>query len=113
MCVCVCVQGSRILRLLSEHNILRHVMKVPQQVRSDTTFDRDYCLLVKALVPTRKKMSNPLLTPSPHSTGSLVPPAKPKRIRRAVTEGSLKGSRVREGMVHIGVCMVCVRVCTG
>ena len=102
------VQGSRVLKLLSERSILRHVMKGPQQVRRDAIFDRHYCLLVKALVPTRKKPSQSLLTPTPHSTGSLAPPAKPKRIRRAMTEGSLKGSRVRivqEGKGRVRMCV--------
>lgn len=72
-------------------------MKVPQQIRKDPIFDGHYCLLVKALVPTRKKQvgAKPLLTPSVLSTSSLaLPPAKPKRIRRATTEGNLKTSRV-------------------
>ena len=89
------LQAARILQLLSEHSILRHVMKAPQQVRKDPAFNSHYCLLVKALVPTRKKLSSkPSLTPSALSAGSLLPPAKPKRIRRAATEVSLKASRV-------------------
>ena len=86
------------LELLSGHSVLRHVMKVPQQVRKNPTFDMHYCVLVKALVPTRRKVATkpPSLTPSSHSTTSLAPPAKPKRIRRAVTEASLMGSRVSD-----------------
>ena len=84
------------LELLSGQSVLRHVMKVPQQVRRNPTFDTHYCILVKALVPTRKKVATkpPSLTSSALSASSLVPPAKPKRIRRAATEASLMGSRV-------------------
>jgi hypothetical protein len=89
-------QASRVLELLSEHSVLRHVMKVPPNVRKDPSFDAHYCLLVKALVPTRKKVATkpPSLAPSAHSTSSLAPPpAKPKRIRRATTDANLMGSR--------------------
>ena len=95
-----CWQASRVLELLSAHSVLRHVMKVPPNVRKDPSFDAHYCLLVKALVPTRKKvaMKPPSLPPSAHSASALVPPpAKPKRIRRATTDANLMGSRVSEG----------------
>ena len=93
-----CVQAARVLELLSSHNVLRHVMKVPPQVRKDPAFDAHYCLLVKALVPTRKKVATkpPFLSPAAHSASCLTPPAKPKRIRRAATEASLMGSRVSQ-----------------
>ena len=96
--VYVCLQASRVLELLSAHSVLRHVMKVPPNVRKDSSFDAHYCLLVKALVPTRKKVATkpPSLAPSAHSTSALAPPAKPKRIRRATTDANLMGSRVRE-----------------
>ncbi|CAI8030011.1 hypothetical protein GBAR_LOCUS17015 [Geodia barretti] len=91
-------QASRVLELLSAHSVLRHVMKVPPNVRKDPSFDAHYCLLVKALVPTRKKVATKppsSLAPSAHSTSSLAPPpAKPKRIRRAATDANLMGSRV-------------------
>lgn len=70
-------QGKQVLVLLREHNILRHVMKVPHQLRSDLSFDTDYCTLVKSLIPKRTggvaRVSE--ATPPPPAK----PPRKPQR----------------------------------
>lgn len=89
----------RILEILKEYNTLRHVMKVPQELRSEKSFDSDYCALVKALVPTRQKRSrteqslsttkeNTTAAPSPSK-----PPRKPQRTHRFRRSGSAYGAR--------------------
>ena len=101
-------QASSIMQLLREHHVLRHVMKVPQDLRRDPNFNTHYCSLVKSLVPTRGGRQQPQqqpqtkgkgLTPASSSLSSLgtalaPPPAKPKRMKRSVTETTRSGSRV-------------------
>lgn len=105
-------QASGIIKLLNDTKILRHVMKVPQEIRSDPNFECHYSVVVKCLAPTRTKRK-PMLrrgttsdlleasgppsttavsTPPPISTAaavpsfstpsSSVPPPKPKRMFR-------------------------------
>ena len=111
-------QASGIIKLLNDTKILRHVMKVPQEIRSDPNFECHYSVVVKCLAPTRIKR-RPMLrrgttsdlveapsppsptatsTPPPISTAadpsistpSCVPPPKPKRMfrQRRSTVGS-------------------------
>ena len=73
-------------------------MKVPQELRSDKSFDTDYCALVKALVPTRQKRSLtgqtsvPLVSDESTPTPS-KPPRKPQRTHRFRRSSSL-GAKV-------------------
>ena len=111
-------QARGIIKLLNDTKILRHVMKVPQEIRSDPNFECHYSVVVKCLAPTRIKR-RPMLrrgttsdlveapsppsptatsTPPPISTAadpsistpSCVPPPKPKRMfrQRRSTVGS-------------------------
>lgn len=103
-------QASAIIQLLNDTKILRHVMKVPQEIRSDPNFECHYSVVVKCLAPTRTKRkpmlrrgttSDLLETPTPPSPtaistppistaaaptistpSSSVPPPKPKRMFR-------------------------------
>lgn len=104
-------QAGGIMKLLNDTKILRHVMKVPQEIRSHPDFDCHYSVVVKCLAPTRTKR-RPMLRrgttsdlleaptlPSPTAVSSTppistaaapsvsppspsVPPPKPKRISR-------------------------------
>ena len=108
-------QASEIINLLNDTKILRHVMKVPQEIRSDPGFECHYSVVVKCLAPTRVKRkpmlrrgttSDLLEAPAPPSptaictppistaaapsvSTSSVPPPKPKRMfrRRRSTVG--------------------------
>ena len=81
-------QAARLINLLNETKVLRHVMKVPQDIRSNPDFESHYSVVVKCLAPTRGKRkamsrrgtTSDLLesTPAPSS----VPPPKPKRLFR-------------------------------
>ena len=92
-------QASSIIKLLNDTKILRHVMKVPQGIRSDPNFDQHYAVVVKCLAPTRIKRKGiltrrvtsadildapPLATTPPYNNtpsvpDSSIPPPKPKR----------------------------------
>ena len=54
--MCVCMQALQILALFQDKGILRHVMKIPSELRSGAEFERCYSNLVKALVPTRGQL---------------------------------------------------------
>lgn len=103
-------QASGIICLLNDTKILRHVMKVPQEIRSDPGFEHHYSIIVKCLAPTRTKRkpmlrrgttSDLLEAPTPSSPTAIstpplpistaaapsvstpsVPPPKPKRMFR-------------------------------
>ena len=83
-------QAKRILTLFQERRVLRHVMKVPEELRRNKSFDSSYCALVKALVPTRSRSggSQPPTTPTettPTETtppSAAIPPRKPQRKNR-------------------------------
>ena len=93
-------QAKRILTLFQERRVLRHVMKVPEELRRNKAFDSNYCALVRALVPTRSRSSGsqPPTTPTettptkttpteatPTKTTpplAALPPRKPQRKNR-------------------------------
>ena len=78
-------QAKRILTLFQERRVLRHVMKVPEELRRNKSFDSSYCALVKALVPTRSRSggSQPPTTPTETTPPSAaIPPRKPQRKNR-------------------------------
>lgn len=114
-------QAKQILSLFHEHRVLRHVMKVPEELRKDKQFDSNYCALVKALVPTRSRpgigrtpVTPTKTTPTPAATRppAAVPPRKPQRknkLRRS-TVGSGESSSTLE--VSILDCIVPVGVKT-
>ena len=103
-------QASGIIKLLNDTKILRHVMKVPQGIRSNPNFDQHYAVVVKCLAPTRNKrrgiltrraksvdildtpplVTTPPYTKSPSVSNSSIPPPKPKRRfrNRCVTLGT-------------------------
>ena len=104
-------QAAGIINLLNETKVLRHVMKVPEDIRSDPNFECYYSVVVKSLAPTRRGKHKVILrrgtttelqeTPSPidslpvspHSATSAVPPPKPMRLfrqRRSTGDGKSK-----------------------
>lgn len=81
-------QALRILALFQEKFVLRHVMKVPPHLRSESSFEQAYSKLVKALVPVRgqSRTSPPLRVPKRGS-----------KFRRSTIGGSNKAvKKVRE-----------------
>lgn len=91
-------QANSIINLLNETKVLRHVMKVPQDIRSDPDFQCHYSVVVKCLAPKRGKRKAMLrrgttsellqaqsASPSPpvsQAVPSSIPPPKPKRLFR-------------------------------
>lgn len=92
-------QAKRILTLFQERRVLRHVMKVPEELRRNKAFDSNYCALVRALVPTRSRSSGsqPPTTPTETTPTKTTPPSAALPPRKPQRKNRLRRSTVASG----------------